>query len=144
MPWVLPQGAGIRATVCGIERSRARLSRTIFLDTVSGRRYPSLIGMRPQYIETQDFVAVLTPHFLENLIIRRELLPEVTIQSMLARMWAVGIEDTCCGFKFGQGFIYYKCEWHAKRERWELTFISFTPGRKFHTLNNTHAVEVQP
>ena len=100
--------------------------------------------MRAQYIQTGEFVGVLTPHFLENLLVRKSLLPEVSIESILSRMWAVGIEEECCGFKFGQGFVYYKCKWNVGRNRWELELISFTPGANFHTRARDFAIEVQP
>lgn len=100
--------------------------------------------MRVRYLETSEFVAVFTPHFLEGIIARGSLLPSTPIESMLSRMWAVGIEDECCGFKFGQGFVYYKCKWNIGRDRWELELISFTPGNNFHTRNRNFAIEVSP
>lgn len=100
--------------------------------------------MAARYLQADGFTAVLTPHFLDMLTSRHSLLPKQSLESMLERLWAVGIEDTCTGFRWGQGYCYYKCKWNVRRQRWELEFISFTPGARFHTHSRKFAVEVHP
>ena len=100
--------------------------------------------MRPKYIKRSDFMAVFTPHFLESLISRYKLLPNLSVESMLNKMWRVGIEDRCTGFPFGKGYLYYKCKWNRRRARWELELISFTPNKQFHTSALQYAIEVTP
>jgi hypothetical protein len=101
--------------------------------------------VRPKYIKRSSFTAVFTPHFLEALICRNRYLPgNTSIESMLERMWEVGIEDRCTGFSFGEGYLYYKCKWNNRRDRWELELISFTPNKQFHTSALQYAIEVIP
>jgi hypothetical protein len=100
--------------------------------------------MKAQYYPVDTFVAVLTPHFLQALQSRSDLLPAMPLSDMFRRCWAVGIENECCGFRFGQGYVYYKCKWHSYRGRWELEFISFTPTNNFHTNSKKFAIEVKP
>jgi hypothetical protein len=109
---------------------------------------------RAQYTECSTFTAVYTPHFIDAILSRRALLPEPIeypngnpfslIHNMLERLWAVGIEDKCVGFQFGQGYVYYKCKWNVGRNRWELELISFTPNKQFHTRELRFAEEVYP
>ena len=100
---------------------------------------------RPVYVEVDSFVAVLTPHFLEALEARANLLPTDTLlRDMFSRMWAVGIEDTCCGFQFGAGYVYFKPKWNDNRGRWELELISYTPDDCFHTHSRNFATRVYP
>lgn len=99
---------------------------------------------RAQYAECSTFTTVYTPHFINSMVTRRHLLPNMLISDMLERLWTVGIENVCTGFKFGQGYVYYKCKWNTGRNRWELELISFTPARNFNTRNNDTATEVYP
>lgn len=102
---------------------------------------------QPRYIPCSTFTVVCTPHFLEALTARNDLLPpkgHPGLESMFERLWKVGIENTCTGFSWGAGFIYYKCKFNDKRRRWELEFISFTPDNNFHTRNRNFAVKVSP
>lgn len=100
---------------------------------------------RAQYIKASSFTVVFTPHFIGAVQSRKELLLNAPpISSLFERLWAVGIEDTCTGCKYGKGYIYYKCKWNVQRNRWELELISFTPAQKFHTHSKKYAVEVCP
>lgn len=96
---------------------------------------------RAYYTTCDGFTVVHTPHYQAQSS-KRQASP-LTV-SMFVRMWAVGIEDTCTGFRWGSGYVYYRCIWNTKRERWELELISYTPGTRFHTDKLTHAVEVYP
>lgn len=99
---------------------------------------------RPRYIRTPDFTVVVTPHYQESVALRQDLLPSTTVDAMFDRMWAVGIEDVCCGFEWGRGFLYYRCKWNVRRERWELELITFTPNWSFHTRQLQFAEFVKP
>ena len=97
--------------------------------------------MKPKYVTCSDFVAVFTPHFRIQAEERGDgLFSESDIP--LEAMWKAGIEDKCCGCDFLGGFLYYKCKWNLRRERWELELISFTPSNKFHTDNLKFAIKV--
>jgi hypothetical protein len=95
----------------------------------------------PNYIACSTFVAVFTPHY-QIQAQKRQASP--LNPSMLERMWAVGVENECCGFKLNSGFVYYKCIWNAGRNRWELELISFTPANRFHTHDKQFAIQVYP
>ena len=100
--------------------------------------------MRPQYVDMFDFVVVFTPHFLQQMKDRSNLLPSIRLsRSLVGTIWNRAAPEQTVGFKFGNGFVYCRRTYNKRRQRWELEFISFTPNSNFHTRNLQFAVEIE-
>lgn len=88
------------------------------------------------YIPIDSFVVVITPHF-DGMFRARQANP---LNDDLHRaVWANLTAGEVSGFRWGNGYIYCRAQWNQMRRRWELEYISYTPGANFHTRNRDYA-----
>jgi len=97
-----------------------------------------------QYIKMRGFTAIMTPHFIKQMVDRKGLLPKHPIsRGMVDKIWCKAEPDQTVGFLFGRGYVYCLSKYNRRRKRWELEFITFTPNRHFHTSSRQFAVEIK-
>lgn len=95
---------------------------------------------RAQYLAFNGFVAVLTPHFLNQWRERASLRVGVELSpDYIWEVWSKAPDTVVVAVAFGRGFIYGRKAYNSWRGRWELEFISFTPNKHVQTLNNQSA-----
>jgi hypothetical protein len=93
---------------------------------------------KPSYITFAGFVAVLTPHFVERFMERRDLLADGGLSnSFIMKVWAAApIGHKACA-RLGKALVYVNKKWNEKRSRWELEFVSLTPAHFVNTVNHS-------
>lgn len=95
---------------------------------------------RPEYLHFESFVAVLTPHFIEQWHDRSELRNHIELPArFISKIWSNAPINTTVAVQFGNGYIYSRKKHNELRRRWELEFISFTPNKRVQTANNKTA-----
>lgn len=96
--------------------------------------------MKARYLNYVNFVAVLTPHFIEQWYDREHLVPAGwDVEDYIQDIWDIADVDVTFGVQFANAFVYGKKKYNHSRNRWELELISLTPANHFHTQDKKFA-----
>ncbi len=102
--------------------------------------------MKPKYIPCDGYTVVLTPHFRQQVVMRARLLEGASPfgRGHFDAIFIIAKEDDVVGYKHGSGYVYARKKYNIKRFRWELEYISLTPGDFFKTKTNQTAKLIAP